>query len=57
MAVNQGLTTLEESVLVDMVDQTEVEIQEMTEEVEKGTTIKVVEVDTADAVDGNNCKT
>ncbi len=57
MEVNQGQTTLEEDVLEGMEDQTEVEIQEMTEEVEKDTTTKAVKIATVDVVDGKNCKT
>jgi hypothetical protein len=57
MEVNQDLTIPEEAVLEDMEDQTEAEIQEMIEAVEKGTAIKAVKTATADVVDGNNCKT
>jgi len=57
MEDNQGQTILEEDVLEDMEDQTEVEIQEMTEAVEKDTTTKVVKIATVDVADGNNCKT
>ncbi len=57
MGVNQGLATPEEDVLEDTEDQTEVEIQEMTEAVEKDTTIGAVKIATVDVADGNNCKT
>ncbi len=57
MEVNQDLATPEEDVLEDTEDQTEVEIQEMTEAVEKDTTTKVVKIATVDVADGNNCKT
>ncbi len=57
MEVNQDLATLEEDVLEDTEDQTEVEIQEMTEVVKKDTTTKVVKIATVDVADGNNCKT
>ncbi len=57
MEVNQDLATPEEDVLEDTEDQTEVEIQEMTEAVEKDTTIRAVKIATVDVVDGNNCKT
>ncbi len=58
MEDNQGQTTLEEDVLEDMEDQTEVGTQEMIEvAVEEETTIKAVEIATADVVDGNICKT
>ncbi len=57
MEVNQDLATPEEDVLEDTEDQTEVEIQEMTEAVGKDTTTKAVKIATVDVVDGNNCKT
>ncbi len=57
MEVNQDLVTPEEDVLEDMEDQTEVEIQEMTEVVKKDTTTKAVKIATVDVADGNNCKT
>ncbi len=57
MGVNQGLVTPEEDVLEDTEDQTEVEIQEMTEVVEKDTTTKAVKIATVDVVNGKNCKT
>jgi hypothetical protein len=57
MEVNQDLTIPEEDVLEDTEDQTEAEIQEMTEVVEKDSMIKVVKIATADVVDGSNCKT
>ena len=57
MEVNQDLATPEEDVLEDTEDQTEVEIQEMTEAVEKDTTIRVVKIATVDVADGKNCKT
>ncbi len=57
MEVNQDLTTPEEDVLEDTEDQTEVEIQGMTEAVEKDTTIRAVKIATVDVADGNNYKT
>ena len=58
MEVNQDLTTPEEDVLEDTEDHQEEEIQETIEAAaEKDTTTKVIEIATADAVDGNNCKT
>ena len=57
MEVNQDLTIPEEDVLEDMEDQTEAEIQEMIEAVEKDPMTKAVKTATADVVDGNNCKT
>ncbi len=57
MEVNQDLTIPEEGVLEDTEDQTEAEIQEMIEEVEKDSMIKGVEIDTVGIADGKNCKT
>ncbi len=57
MEVNQDLTIPEEDVLEDMEDQTEAEIQEMIEAVEKDSMIKAEKIATVDVVDGNNCKT
>ncbi len=57
MEDNQGQTTLEEGVLEDMEDQTEAEIQEMIEVVEKDSMIKAVKIATAAVADGKNCKT
>ena len=57
MEVNQDLTILEEDVLEDMEDQTEVEIQEMIGEAEKNSTIEVAKIATVVVADGNNCKT
>ena len=57
MEVNQDLTTPEEDVLEDTEDQTEVEIQEMIEAVEKDTATKAVKIATVVVADGNNCKT
>ena len=57
MAVNQDLTIPEEVVLADMADQDEEEILEMTEVEEKDRMIKmVIEIATADVVDGNTVK-
>lgn len=56
MEVNQDLTIPEVDVLEDTEDQTE--IQEMTEvEVKDDLTIEVTKIATADAVNGNSCKT
>ncbi len=57
MEVNQDLNNPEEGVLEDTEDQTEVEIQEMIEAVEKDTATKAVKIATAVVVDGRNCKT
>ncbi len=58
MEVNQDQTILEEGVLEDTEDQTEVEIQEMIEvEVEEDSTTETVEKATVVVADGNNCKT
>ena len=57
MEVNQDLTILEEDVLEDIEDQTEVEIQETIEVAEEDPTIEVAKIATAVVVDGNNCKT
>jgi predicted phosphoribosyltransferase len=57
MVVNQDLTIPEEDVLEDTEDQTEAEIQEMIEVVEKDPTIKAVKIATVVVVDGSNCKT
>ncbi len=57
MEVNQDLTILEEDVLEDTEGQTEVEIQEMIEAVEKDTMTRAVKIVTAAVADGNNCKT
>ncbi len=57
MGVNQGLATPEEDVLEDTEDHKEVEIQEMTEVVEKDTTTKAVKIATVDVADGKNYKT
>jgi hypothetical protein len=57
MVVNQDLTIPEEDVLEDTEDQTEAEIQEMIEVVEKDPTIKAVKIATVGVVDGSNCKT
>ncbi len=57
MEVNQDLTIPEEDVLEDTEDQTEAEIQEMIEVVEKESMIEVVKIATADVADGSSCKT
>ena len=57
MEVNQDLTILEEDVLEDIEDQTEVEIQETIEEAEEDPMIEVVKIATVVVADGNNCKT